>query len=308
MSPSRTVLITGGNSGIGKAAATQMAHAGATVVVAARNRERGEAAVDGIRRDSSSDAVSLIQMDMSSRESIQQGCEQLRSAGHRVIDALIHNAADFDISRKEPVFSADGFETVWATNHLGPALLTKLLDEELARSEGARVLTVSSQGLMLHPFMKVNLEDPEFRNEGFRVDKAYYHSKLAQVMYTMWLADRWRDTPRTINCIRVTNVRIDMDRYPDVSELAKRAYRIKSRFSITPEQMAEVYTWLALSPEMAGKTGGYYDEKRKQVGAGSYASDRENQNAVMELTARFVPEIQGDVAGDTVATSAEKGE
>ena len=96
----------------------------------------------------------------------------------------MHNAADFDIARKAPRFSEDGIERVWATNHLGPVLLTELLLPALRRSPGGRILTVASRGLSLYPRLTVDLEDPEFRKRRFSVQKAYYQSKLAQVMYS----------------------------------------------------------------------------------------------------------------------------
>lgn len=282
-------LITGGNAGIGRAAAVQLAQAGAEVVIACRNPTSGEAAVEAIRKQSGSDGVSLVIMDMSSRRSILTGCEAFRQAGHDRLDVLIHNAADFDISRKAPLYSQEDVETVWATNHIGPVLLTQQLEGELSRSEQGRVVTVSSQGLVMHPFLQVNLADPEFRQGGFSVQKAYYQSKLAHLIYTYWLAERFRGTPMTANCVRVTNVKIDVSRYPNLSAFAKWLYSIKSRFAISPEQMAEVYTWLALSPEVAAVSGGYFDEKRRRVGAGKYATDPANIRAVMELTARYVP-------------------
>lgn len=282
-------VITGGNAGIGRAAATQLAKQGAQVVIACRNPERGQAAVAAIRGDSGSQDVELVVMDLSSRSSILEGCEALRRAGYARVDALIHNAADFDVSRKTPIFSADGVETVWATNHIGPALLTQQLLPELSASEQGRVITVSSQGLMLHPRLQVDLEDPEFRRGGFKVDKAYYQSKLAQVMYTRWLAERFSGTRMTANCVRVTNVKIDISRYPGLSDWQKRLYGVKSRFSISPEQMAEAYTWLATSPDLSGVSGGYFDEKRKPVGAGKWASNPDNIRAVMQLTSQYVP-------------------
>lgn len=285
----KVCLITGGNAGIGKAAALQLAREGAEVVIACRSPERGEAAAAAIRQESGSDAVALVIMDMSAKRSILAGCEAFRRRGYGRLDVLIHNAADFDISRKQPVRSEDGVETVWATNHIGPVLLTQQLDGELSRSEQGRVITVASKGLMMHPFLKVNLDDPEFRAGGFRVDNAYYQSKLAQVMYTTWLADRFRGTGKTANCVRVTNVRLDMDRYPNVSNFMKRLYSIKSRFAITPEQMAEVYVWLALSPETTGLSGGYFDERRQRVSPSRYALDQANIRKVMELTAKYVP-------------------
>jgi len=284
-------LITGGNAGIGRAAALQLADEGAEVIIACRSKERGEAALETIKAKSGSDAVSMVQMDLSSRASITAGVEAVRSSGHKCIDVLIHNAADFDITRKQRKLSPKGIETIWATNHLGPVLLTALLEPELNASSGARVLTVSSQGLVIHPRLQVRLDDPEFSQGGYKVEKAYYQSKLAQVMYTFWLAEQYRDTPKTANCIRVTNVKVDLSRYPNLSDFKKRLYAFKSRFSISPEEMAEVYTWLALSDEVSGVSGKYFDEKRRTVGAGAWAETAENIHRVMELTRRYVPEL-----------------
>jgi NAD(P)-dependent dehydrogenase (short-subunit alcohol dehydrogenase family) len=288
--PDLVCLITGGNAGIGRAAATQLARQGARVVIACRSHKRGEEAVALIREQSGSGSVSLLVMDLSSRRSIASGCEAFRSL-HDRLDVLVHNAADFDIGRKAPVRSEDGVETVWATNHVGPVLLTRQLGRELSRSAQGRVVTVASKGLVMHPFLRVSLSDPELQTGGYRVDKAYYQSKLAQVMYTTWLADRLRETRITANCVRVTNVRVDLDRYPDLSPLAKRMYAAKSRFSISPEEMAETYVWLALSDEVTGTTGGYFDERRRRVSPGRYAGDPEQVRRVMELTERYVPGV-----------------
>ena len=281
-------MITGGNSGIGRAAATHLAEQGAEVIVACRSRGRGEEAVTEIRRRSGNDAVSLVMMDLSSKSSIQAGCDAFK-AYHDRLDILIHNSADFDISRKEPEYSDEDVEIVWATNHVGPVLLTHLLMRELSRGEQSRVIMVASKGLVMHPFLRVKLEDPGFRKGSFRIDKAYYQSKLAQVMYTYWLAERFRGTPMTANCVRVTNVKIDINRYPSVSSFLKWLYSIKSRFSISPERMAETNVWLALSPDVAGMSGGYFDENRQRVGSNRYSTDPSNIRLVMELTERYVP-------------------
>ncbi|MEO8262164.1 MAG: SDR family NAD(P)-dependent oxidoreductase [Pseudolysinimonas sp.] len=284
-------LITGGNSGIGKAAAIQMASKGARVVIACRDEGRGLAAVSEIRKRAESAAVELVVMDMSSRESIRAGTATFRQLGQGRLDVLIHNAADFDVSRKEPILTPDGVESVWATNHVGPVDLTHQLGPELDASEQGRVITISSQGLILHPRLKVDIADPEFTRGGFKVDKAYYQSKLAQVIYTKWLAEKFRGTTRTANCVRVTNVKVDIERYPNLSSWQKRLYGMKSRFSISPDQMAEVYVWAATAPELASVSGQHFDEKRRSVGSGKWADDPANIRAVMELTEKYVPGV-----------------
>jgi NAD(P)-dependent dehydrogenase (short-subunit alcohol dehydrogenase family) len=287
-------LITGGNAGIGKAAALQLAKEKHEVIIACRNKERGEKAAEEIKAQTGNHAVTLIVMDLSSRTSILQGCDAFKSSGYTRLDVLIHNAADFDISRKEPLRSEDGIETVWATNHLGPVLLTKLLDPELSASKQARVITVSSQGLVMHPTLRVNFTDAEFSQGGFKVDRAYYQSKLAQVMYTFWLSEKYRGTAKTANCIRVTNVKIDLERYPNLSNFQKWLYSIKSRFSISPEEMAAAYVWLSLSPELSNVSGNYFDEKRREVSPGKWAANAENIHKLMELTSNYIPELKTD--------------
>lgn len=164
-------LLTGGNAGIGKAAAIQLAKQGIKVIIGCRDEKRGTTALNEIKEKSKNDEAELLLVDMSSQRSIKQAAEQFKSKFNK-LDILIHNAADFDISRKSPVYSEEKIETVWATNHIGPVLLTELLLAELKQSEQGRVVTVASQGLMLHPFLKIHFENPEFKNEAFSVEKA----------------------------------------------------------------------------------------------------------------------------------------
>jgi NAD(P)-dependent dehydrogenase (short-subunit alcohol dehydrogenase family) len=141
--------------------------------------------------------------------------------------------------------------------------------------------------LVLHPNLKVDLKDPEFKNRKFSVSKAYYQSKLAQVMYTYWLAEELKNTNITVNCIRVTNVKIDLNRYPNLSALAKFAYSIKSKKSITPEAMAKTYTYLAVSDAVRNITGKYYDENNQFVQSSKYSYDKDEIEKVKRLTETY---------------------
>lgn len=283
----KIILITGGNSGIGKAAAIQLAQMGNTVVIGCRSRERGEVALQEIREVSRSEKVQLLLLDMSSRQSIKQAVKEFKAAMPR-LDVLIHNAADFDITRKEPGWTEEGIERVWATNHIGPVLLTLLLLSELQVSAQGRIITVASKGLVVQPFLRVNVEDPEFRRQSYQTAKAYYQSKLAQVMYTYWLAHQLRETRITVNCIRVGNVRIDLARYPQLSAKMKRMYAIKSRFSLTPEEMARTYTYLAMEPSLDTVSGKLFNEKNKMVSSSRYSRNQENWEALMDVTMNYI--------------------
>lgn len=277
-------IITGANSGIGKAAAIQIAQKGVRVIMACRNQERGEAALHDVRAASGSDAVELMIVDMSLQASIRAFAKEF-TARYDTLDVLIHNAAAFDIRATTRAITEDGIESIWATNHLGPVLLSDLLLDALKRSEQGRIITISSKGLVVYPFLKVDLDDPEFVKRKFSVQKAYYQSKLAQVMYTYWLADPLKNTPITVNAIRVTNVRIDVDtRYPDMPKYKRRLYALKSRAAITPEQMAETYTYLATSADVRTTTGAYFDDSTHMVSSSGYSRDPEHIAAVMTLT------------------------
>lgn len=283
----KTCFITGANSGIGKQAAIQLAKAGFYVIIGSRNRERGENALSEIKEKSNSDTVELIEIDMSSKESVLAASKEI-SRRIDYVDVLIHNAADFDITQKQVTKSLDGIETIWATNHIGPILLTNSLWNLLKKSSQGRIITIASQGLVMHPRMTVKLEDPEFKTRRFSVANAYYQSKLAQLMYTYWLAEQLNDTAITANCIRVTNVKIDTSRYPNISRFMKLAYSLKSKFSISPKEMAQTYVYLATSPELDKTTGKYFNEKNKTVNSSKYSRNKQNIEAVMHLSMSYI--------------------
>lgn len=283
----KTCFITGANAGIGKQAAIQIAEKGFHVIIGCRNLARGNAALQEIKVQSKNDSVELVQVDMASKTSILKAVQEL-NAQLEQLDVLIHNAADFDVTRKKPVQSPDGIETIWATNHIGPVLLTAQLLPLLQKSDQGRVLTVASKGLMMFPNLKVNLNDPEFKNRRFSVSKAYYQSKLAQIMFTYRLAEKQRDNKITVNCIRVTNVKLDMDRYPNVSKFGKWVYSIKSKFSITPAEMAQTYTYLATSDEVSKVTGKLFDDPKTIVTSSKYSLDKQHIDEVMELTHKYL--------------------
>ena len=286
-------VITGANSGIGKAAAVQINQAGYHVILACRNPSRGEAALEDIHAQTGSTAVELMIVDMSLQSSIKQFANTFQSK-YKSLDVLIHNAAAFDITQKEKMITGEGVESIWATNHIGPVQLSDLLMVPLKQSRQGRIITISSKGLIVYPFLKVDMDDPEFIQRKFSVQKAYYQSKLAQVMYTYWLADELKETKITVNCIRVANVKIDIDtRYPNTSKIARSMYAIKSRFSISPEEMAETYTYLTVADQVSESTGKYFDDPTHIVSSSKYSRDSKNINQVMALTRKYLHHRDG---------------
>jgi NAD(P)-dependent dehydrogenase (short-subunit alcohol dehydrogenase family) len=287
MNPQKRCLITGANSGIGKAAAIQLAWSGCHVILACRNQARGEAALREVLASSPRAQAELMLVDLSLQSSIRALAEAFLTRYDR-LDVLIHNAAVFDISQKQARFTEEGVELFWATNHIGPVLLTDLLLDALEESPQGRVITIGTKGLIAKPRMRVDLADPEFRQRPFSAAEAYYQSKLAQAIYTRWLAEQLEDTTMTVNCIRVPAVQVDVSKFSGLSNWQRKLYAIKSRFAITPNQMAEVYVWAALAEELTDVTGKCFDENRKEVEFPRFARKHENIDAVMHLTLDYL--------------------
>ncbi len=283
-------IITGANSGIGKEAAIQILGKGYHVIMACRSERRGIEALKSIKALNPSFSVELMLVDMGIQKSVMDFANKVKEKYNKV-DVLIHNAAIFNITQKVQEKTIEGIETLWSVNHLGPVLLTELLMDCLRASDNGRVLTVSSKGLVAMPTLKIDLEDPEFDNKKFSVTKAYYQSKRAQVMYTYWLAERLKDTKITVNSIRVTAVQIDISRHPDLSAFTKWVYSIKSKMSLTPSEMAETYTYLATSPSVQNISGKYFNEKQLEVKSVKYTYDKENIEAIMGLTKKYIKEL-----------------
>jgi NAD(P)-dependent dehydrogenase (short-subunit alcohol dehydrogenase family) len=285
----KTIIITGANSGIGKAAAVQLAQLGAQVVMMCRNRERGERALQEVRAAADSDNVELILVDMSSQASARRAVVEFLGR-HARLDVLIHNAANFDHRQKQPVLTEDGLETVFATNHVNIFLLTHLLLETLKASAPSRIITVASKGLMTYPFLDIDFDNLNGEKK-FAMQRAYYQSKQAQVMFTFDLAERLKGTGVTVNCVRVGNVAIPDTRLDHLPGWLLKIYHLKRRFALTPEKMAETYVWLAADPALQDVTGGYWDAPNTPVKANKYAYNRETQKRLWQVTEAKIKQL-----------------
>ena len=259
----KTIIVTGANSGIGYQTALGLARQGHTVIMMCRNPQRGKDAQQRIIEATGNNRVDLIIVDLASQQSIRDGVATFLSR-HTRLDVLINNAANFDITLKKPVITEDGVETIFATNHLGVFLMTNLLLPILQESRPARILNVASKGLITQPFLKIEFDNLNGEKK-FGAAHAYYHSKLAQVMFTYDLAKRLQGTGVTVNCIRVPAVRLDDGRYDNVPAFLQAIYRFKMKFSLSAEAMADCYIRLATAPEFETVTGTYFDENCQPV-------------------------------------------
>ena len=272
----KKVIITGGNSGIGYQAAKQLAEKDWSVTLFCRRKEAAEQACEKICQQTGNPHVNYILVDLSEMKSVKEAVEQYIQK-EDVLDVLINNAADFDLSVKKPILTMEGLEKQFATNVVAPFLLSTLLKGSLEKSKSGRIINISSQGLMLYPFMKLDFENLSGQKH-YSPAKTYYQNKLALLMLSLYMRKHWKGIK--VQAIRVTNVKVDMRRYVHLSAFMKNLYKIKSKFSISPEEMAKVYT--ALSTE-EGYEGFLYDEKCREVKANAFAYKEEEQKKLRTL-------------------------
>jgi retinol dehydrogenase 14 len=248
----KTILVTGATNGIGKAAALAFARQGAHVALTARDEARGRATLEEIKAATGNDNIELYIADLSKQADVRKLAAEF-SAQHETLDVLLNNAGGVFDTR---LTTADGLEMTFALNHLAYFLLTNLLLETLKRTPNARIINVSSSAQGLGKLNFDDLQSTKFSSFG-----AYSMSKLANVIFTYSLAKRLEGTGVTVNALHPGNVATG---FGDNSKSAvmRFIYSVIKRFSITPESGADTAVYLASSPDVAGKTGGYY-EKRK---------------------------------------------
>ncbi|HTP11643.1 MAG TPA: SDR family NAD(P)-dependent oxidoreductase, partial [Anaerolineae bacterium] len=167
-------IVTGANGAIGQAMTTELARLGATVVMACRNRERGETARAAVMAATGSAAVELLLVDLSVQASVRRAVAEFL-ARHNRLDVLINNAAI--VTQKRHV-TADGLEMMFATNHLGPFLMTNLLLDCLKASAPAQVLTVSAPSTVA-----LNFDDLQSAQH-FNALRAFGATKMCNLLFT----------------------------------------------------------------------------------------------------------------------------
>ena len=269
----KTVLITGGTSGIGKAMAVAMTAMGANVVVVGRNPARGKAAVEEIKARSHSESVELMLADLSVQSEVRRLAEEFLERYDR-LDVLANNAGLVQSKRTE---TPDGIETTLAINHLAPFLLTNLLIERLEQSAPSRVITVSSEA---QRWGNVDFEDMQSRSK-YRGFPVYGMTKLANIMFTYELAERLSGTGVTANCLHPGSVGTNFgqnNRGP-----MALFFRTFKPFMRSPEQGADTLIWLASSPEVEGISGMYFSD-RKEIEAKKVTCNHAARRRLWEIS------------------------
>jgi len=250
----KVCLVTGANSGIGKEAALGLARVGATVVIVARNRKKCEATVSEIRQATGNQNVNLILADLSSMKSVS-GLASTFLGEYPKLHVLINNAGTYLPKR---ITTADGYEAVFATNHLGHFLLTSLLLDLLKSSAPSRIINVTSDA---HRGAEIDFDDL-MQEKKYSAFKAYHQSKLANVLFTYQLSKLLEGTGVTVNCLHPGVVRTGFGK--DMGGLFSISVKLAGPFMMRPAKAAQALVYMASAPELEKVTGKHFAKGKEK--------------------------------------------
>ena len=273
---SKLCAITGPTSGIGEATALELARQRFDLLLLCRDATKGEDLARRCRQRGAAD-VAVVICDLSSLASVRS-CAQHILDNYDHLDVLINNAGVICNRRQ---LSRDGFELMFATNHLGPFLLTTLLLPMLERAQQGRIINVSSGA---HGFVKgINFDDLNYQS-GFSTFKVYGHSKLCNLLFTHALSDRTSATAISVNALHpgavTTNLGAQNGWY------VKPLYALLSLFFRSPQRGAQSSVFLATRPEGASSKGRYFYDS-KAIEPKPWALDRDAAARLWDMSVQL---------------------
>ena len=274
---SKRMVVTGGASGIGIETARALAGAGAEVTIAVRDTAAG----DGVAADIDGD-VRVAPLDLLDRESV----DAFASSWDGPLDVLVNNAGVMAL--QELTLTPEGWETQFATNHLGHFRLALGLHEALKAAGEARIVSVSSLG---HRNSPVIFDDLHYAFRAYDPWSAYGQSKTANVLFAVEATRRWADDGITANALMPGGIFTNLQRHMPTENVEAMRQRVGDRAK-TPEQGAATSVMLAARPELAGVGGKYYEDcaeaeivhRRADRGVAAYAVDPDNARRLWEVS------------------------
>jgi len=273
----RTVLVTGGTGGIGKATALGLAAMGADVAITGRDHERTEDAAGEIRAAGVGQVLAFV-ADLSSQAEVRRLADEVLQRLSR-IDVLVNNAGGYWNTRH---LTTDGLEHTFALNHLAPFLLTNLLLDRIKQSGPARVVTVSSNA---HATGRIDFDDLQ-GERSYSGAGAYSQSKLANVLFTYELARRLRGNSVTANAVHPGVVRTSFGA-EDPGTTQRLFVPLMRPLMRSPTRGAATSIHMASAPDLEQVTGRYFtNSKPKTSSKRSY--DEADATRLWQVSAQLV--------------------
>ncbi|MFK7918418.1 MAG: SDR family NAD(P)-dependent oxidoreductase [Ilumatobacter sp.] len=248
----RVIVLTGATSGLGYAAAEQLARCGATLVLVGRTDERNERAVADLVEATGNQSITQVAADMGDLEQVRHLANRIL-ADHDRLDVLIHNAGALD---PEFRLNANGVEATVASQVVGPFLLTQLLLERLGEAESARVLTMSSGGMYASA---LTVSDMEMTPDGYNGTEQYARAKRAQVTLNEMWAQRHGDLGIQFHALHP-----GWADTPGVDAGLPTFAKVMGPLLRTPSQGADTLVWLAADDEALDSNGGFWLDRRQR--------------------------------------------
>ena len=294
----RTILVTGGYSGLGQETARALAAKGAHLILSGRDATKLSATADEIATATSAKVDTLV-CDLASLASIRAAGEEARGRFDH-IDILINNAG---VMAAPMGRTADGFETQFGTNHLGHFALTRKLMPLIEKGSGQRIVNLSSRG---HHFGKVDFADPNYERREYEKWSAYGQSKTANVLFTKGLEDRFGGKGIHAYAVHPGGIQTNLGRHMTdqdrewmmgrMKKLAQESKDDAPRGFKTIPQGAATTVWAATASELEGRGGLYaedchvasIDDETPAGGVRSYALDRDDSDRLWALSEKLV--------------------
>lgn len=274
----KTVLITGGNNGIGKATAIGLAKKGFEVIIACRNEEKGKKAVSEIKKTSKNENIDLLICDLASLKSVEKCVADFKSKYNK-LDVLVNNAGLIVGDYKTTV---EGFEYQFGVNHLGHFYLTNLLLPMILEREAARIVNVSSG---IHYQGKLDFNSLRTAPEKYGSMEYYAQSKLANILFTKSLAKRY---PKIITNSLHPGVVGTGFGSGDVAWYFKGVWSLMKPFLMNPEKGAATSIYLASSDKV--QVSGKYFDKQKEKSSSKLSNDTTLAEQLWEYSEKAIAE------------------
>ncbi len=279
----KTALVTGGSTGLGAETARALASCGASVTIVARSAEKLAKVAEIIKAETGQD-VETATLELDKPDTIRGFAENWLTA-HDTLDILVNNAG---IMATPLTRTAEGWESQFATNHLGHFLLTNLLAKPIKAAGAARVVNLSSAG---HWYSTVDLDDPNYLNRDYEPMQAYGQSKTANIWFTLELARRWADHGVTSFAVHPGGIQTELGRNLDPALLERFEQMIRDYPDLwkTIPQGAATSCWAATSPDLNSKTGLYLEDCHvaepggKDIMEGGYVPHAYDADGAQEL-------------------------
>ncbi len=274
----KIALVTGSTEGLGKATAIGLAKNKFTVVLIARNKEKGELVKREITQLTGNSNIDILYCDLSSLKSVRELADKFNST-YTKLDVLINNAGVMLMKRQQ---TSDGLEKTFEVNHLSHFLLTNLLLDKLKLSEQGRIINVSAFGYKMAKFNVNELA----KREKYNGMQSYVNSKLCNLYFTFELAERLKGTKVTVNAYHPGIAKTKFG--SENGGIVKLISAISAPFVLTPEKATQTAVYLATDASLANVSGKFYTKLKVINDIKPIGLNKENRESLWKLSENLI--------------------